>query len=230
MNVHNLMEEIVKQEVDLLYENAKNEKVEWLSCDCENCRLDTVSFVLNRIPPKYVVSGRGATHAAMDLENIQLQADVEALAMEGMRTVSSTKRPYHLDSHNDDASESVQSYFNFNSFTGRIFDGATFEPVSNATVLLKFEGETAQMIDSSWSNPYVTVDATKGSFSFWVKSVPASKPGEKKMFHFSIEINAPGYEKLIFHFELPVLSESGKRTNFDSTFAFRMNDFVIFKK
>ena len=58
MNVHNLMEEIVKQRVDQLYENAKNEKVEWLSCDCENCRLDTVSFVLNRIPPKYVVSGR----------------------------------------------------------------------------------------------------------------------------------------------------------------------------
>ena len=51
MNVHNLMEEIVKQRVDQLYENAKNEKVEWLSCDCENCRLDTVSFVLNRIPP-----------------------------------------------------------------------------------------------------------------------------------------------------------------------------------
>ena len=50
------------------------------------------------------------------------------------------------------------------------------------------------------------------------------------MFHFSIEINAPDYEKLIFHFELPVLSEPGKRTNFDSTFAFRMNDFVIFKK
>ena len=52
MNVHNLMEEIVKQRVDQLYENAKNEKVEWLSCDCENCRLDTVSFVVNRIPPK----------------------------------------------------------------------------------------------------------------------------------------------------------------------------------
>lgn len=230
MNVHNLMEEIVKKKVDKLYENAKEEKVEWLSCDCENCRLDTVSFVLNRIPPKYVVSGRGATHAAIDLDNTQLQADVESLAMEGMRTVSSTKRPYHLDSSNNDAPKNVQPYFNFNSFTGRIFDGATFEPVSNASVLLKFEGETAQMVDSTWSNPYETVDATKGSFSFWVKSVPAKKVGEKKIFHFSIEISAPGYEKLIFHFELPVLSESGKRTNFDSTFAFRMNDFVIFKK
>ena len=136
MNVHNLMEEIVKQKVDKLYENAKEEKVEWLSCDCENCRLDTVSFVLNRIPPKYVVSGRGATHAAIDLDNTQLQADVESLAMEGMRTVSSTKRPYHLDSSNNDAPKNVQPYFNFNSFTGRIFDGATFEPVSNASVLL----------------------------------------------------------------------------------------------
>ena len=137
MNVHNLMEEIVKQKVDKLYENAKEEKVEWLSCDCENCRLDTVSFVLNRIPPKYVVSGRGATHAAIDLDNTQLQADVESLAMEGMRTVSSTKRPYHLDSSDNDAPKNVQPYFNFNSFTGRIFDGATFEPVSNASVLLK---------------------------------------------------------------------------------------------
>ena len=62
MNVHNLMEDVVIKAVNTLYDKVKAEKVAWLTCDCENCRLDTVSYVLNRIPPKYVVSGRGVTH------------------------------------------------------------------------------------------------------------------------------------------------------------------------
>ena len=80
MNVHNMMEDVVAQRVDALYDNLVEEKATWLSCACENCRLDTTSYVLNRIPPKYVVSGRGATYGADALAtDIQIRADIDAL-------------------------------------------------------------------------------------------------------------------------------------------------------
>ena len=231
MNVHNLMEEIVKKSVDNLYENAKSEKLDWLTCDCANCRLDTVSYVLNRISPKYVVSGRGAAHATRDLENNQLQADIEAIALEGMKTVNSTKRPYHLDSFDKQSDDKPSTpYFNFCTFSGRVLDGATFEPVPNATVTFKFQGKIAEMFDSTWSNPYITMDVTQGYFSFLLKPIKTKKANEVKSFCFSIEISAQDYEGIQYHFELPIFSENGKRTNFDSTFTYRLNDFVIFKK
>ena len=40
MNVHNLMEDIVTKSVNTLYDRVKGENVSWLTCDCENCRLN----------------------------------------------------------------------------------------------------------------------------------------------------------------------------------------------
>ena len=45
MNVHNLMEDLVIQNVGEMYAQVKEAKAAWLTCDCENCRLDTVSYV-----------------------------------------------------------------------------------------------------------------------------------------------------------------------------------------
>ena len=179
MNVHNLMEDIVIKAVNTLYDRVKGEAVAWLTCDCENCRLDTVSYVLNRIPPKYVVSGRGVTHNAEYLASSQLQADVDSLALEGMRTVSSTKRPFHTEDrkdciiHGDDIHS--KPAFNFFTFMGIVLDGNTFEPVPKAKITLKMDGKLAEMVDKTWSNPYNMVPSTKGVYSFWVKSIPANE-------------------------------------------------------
>ena len=123
MNVHNLMEDTVTKAVNALYDRVKADNIPWLTCDCENCRLDTVSYVLNRIPPKYVVSGRGVTHNVEYLASSQLQADVDSLALEGMRTVSSTKRPFHSENrkdctiHGDETPTVYGAYFNHESET-----------------------------------------------------------------------------------------------------------------
>ena len=231
MNVHNIMEEIVSRIVNELYEHVKSEKVKWLSCDCENCRLDTVSYVLNRIPPKYVVSGRGVTHTSNVLEDNQITADIEALAIEGMRIVSSTKRPFHSQNRKDcTIQENDTPVFNFCTFTGTVLDGNSFEPIANATILLKCEGKVCDMVDMTWNNPYTTVKSTNGAYSFWVKSTPAKKVGETKTFNFSIEISAPGYETLVHHFDIPVTSEALVRNKLDSTYSLRINDSVLFKK
>ena len=234
MNVHNLMEDIVIKAVDTLYEKVKSENVTWLTCDCENCRLDTVSYVLNRIPPKYVVSGRGVTHNVEYLASSQLLADIDSLSLEGMRTVSTTKRPFHSENRKDctiqgDNSKTKPAY-NFFTFMGIVLDGNTFEPVTNAKITLKLNGKPAEMVDKTWSNPFNLVPSTKGVYSFWVKSIPAKKSGEREFFNFSIEIEAEGYSESVYHFEVPIMSEDKVRDTLDSTYTLKMKDLVIFKK
>ncbi len=231
MNVHNLMEDLVIKNVDKMYEQVKEAKAAWLSCDCENCRLDTVSYVLNRIPPKYIVSGRGVTHATEALNNKQLLADVDALILEGMRTVSSTKRPFHS---NDRKECSViadnKPSFNFPTFTGTILDGSTFEPITDAEIFMKMDGKPVEMIDKTWSNPYTTCRSTKGTFSFWAKSIQAQKEGEQQRFAFTFDIKAPGYTSSTYNVVLPVISESSSRKEIDSTYFLKLKDFILFKE
>ena len=95
MKIHNLMEELVENKVNSLYDDLKETNAVWLTCDCENCRLDAMAFVLNRIPPKYIISSRGITHTAADGNLSQIKADIDALAIEGIRLVSSSTRPTH---------------------------------------------------------------------------------------------------------------------------------------
>ncbi len=234
MNVHNLMEDVVIKAVNTLYDRVKSENVAWLTCDCENCRLDTVSYVLNRIPPKYVVSGRGVTHNAEYLASSQLLADVDSLALEGMRTVSSTKRPFHTENRQDCTIQGSNSNptpaFNFFTFMGVVLDGNTFEPVTNAKITLKMNGNLAEMVDKTWSNPFHLVPSTKGVYSFWVKSLPAKESGEREYFNFSIEIEAEGYSECVYHFEVPIMSEDSVRQTLDSTYTLKIKDLVIFKK
>ena len=234
MNVHNLMEDVVIKAVNTLYDKVKAENVTWLSCDCENCRLDTVSYVLNRIPPKYVVSGRGVTHNVEYLASSQLQADIDSLALEGMRTVSTTKRPFHTENREDceihGSISKAKPAFNFFTFTGIVLDGNTFEPVPNAKITLKIDGRIAEMVDKTWNNPYNLVPSTKGVYSFWVKSIPAKKSGERAFYNFSIEIEAEGYTEAVCHFEVPIMREDKVRDTLDSTYTLKIKDLVIFKK
>lgn len=231
MNVHNLMEDVVKKSVNDLYEQVKNDKATWLTCDCENCRLDTITYVLNRLPPKYVVSGRGATHSEVMLNNQQLKADIETLSLEGMRIVSSTKRPFHLNNRKDcEIAENNSPVFNFSSIIGTVLDGSTFEPIINAKVLLKIDGKPAEMIDKTWINPYTTIKNTRGVFNFWIKPIPAKQSGIKKSFKMELEISCDGYSDLNYHFTLPVESEEKSRIELNSTFTIKLQDLVLFKK
>ncbi len=231
MNVHNLMEDLVIQNVGIMYDQVKEAKAAWLTCDCENCRLDTVSYVLNRIPPKYIVSGRGVTHASETLNNKQFMADVNALILEGMRTVSSTKRPFHTNDRKECSvvADNTPS-FNFPTFTGTILDGSTFEPIIGALVTIKMDGKLVEMIDKTWSNPYTTCRSTHGTFSFWAKSIQTEKEGEQNRFAFTFEISAPGYTNTVYNVVVPVISESSSRKEIDSTYFLKLKDFILFKE
>ena len=231
MNVHNMMEDLVTAEVNGLYEQIKRDKTSWLSCDCKNCRLDTVSYVLNRIPPKYVVSGRGVTHSNEIFADHQLIADISAVAMDGIRIISSTKRPFHtLPREECEVQHEENPSFNFPTFTGTLLDGNTFEPISGAKVLLKLNGEPVEMVDMTWANPTQTFQSTKGAFTFWARPLHANKVGESAKFEFELEIEAAGYEKSYHYFDVPIISDATTKTELNTACSIKISDVVLFKR
>lgn len=231
MNVHNIMEDIVKTRVDSLYDQIKKEKASWLTCDCPNCRADAVSYVLNRVAPKYVVSGRGVTHNSNLLDDHQLRADINAICLEGIRIISSSKRPFHeLPREECKVSRESSPAFNFPTFVGTVLDGNTFEPVSGAKILLKMNGKPMEMVDRTWTNPATTYMSTNGSYSFWGKSIPAEKEGITKTFNFTVEISAEKYTPVIYNFEIPVKSTNHVQENFNANYSVKIKEIVIFKR
>lgn len=231
MNVHNIMEDIVKTRVDSLYDQIKQEKASWLTCDCQNCRADAVSYVLNRVAPKYVVSGRGVTHSTNLLDDHQLRADINAICLEGIRIISSSKRPFHeLPREECKVTAKSSPAFNFPTFVGTILDGNTFEPVAGARILLKMNGTPMEMVDKTWVNPATTYKSTNGSYTFWGKSIQAEEEGITKTFNFTLEISADGYTPTLYNFELPIKSESKVQEEFNANYSVKIKELVIFKR
>lgn len=230
MKVHNLMEDVVTKLVNKLYAQAKKENAPWLTCDCEHCKIDTICYVLNRFPSKYVVSGRGITHSAETLNDKQILADVETVAIEGMKVVNSTKRPFHKDISKADNTVQEKPAFNFATITGTLLDGSTFEPITGATFTLSCDGKIAEMIDSTFSNPYVNCQQTKGVYCFWMKSLPAEKANETRTFQMKLEITAQGYTPITHHFEITLKSDTSIHSELDSNFTIKLKDMVMFRE
>jgi competence protein ComFB len=69
--VKNLMEEIVKKK---LFELIKSRDI----CKCERCLADIQAIVLNNLPPRYTVTGRGDALARFELL-IAAQSNVDMI-------------------------------------------------------------------------------------------------------------------------------------------------------
>ena len=65
MDIHNLMEDIVLDTVNELFD-AKVQGASSVWCTCRQCRMDVACFVLNRLKPEYVLSGRGGAYSEID--------------------------------------------------------------------------------------------------------------------------------------------------------------------
>jgi len=198
MNIHNILEDEVILSVNRTFDNLKEVKPDWFTCECEQCRLDTAAYVLNKLSPKYIVSGRGLTHVLSENES-QSSIDVDALIMEGLKKVLAHARPFHASEAADKASGPV---FNFPLFIGTVCNGLTFEPVSDSVLTLSKDGIPCEMIDHTWTNPTTLTSHTKGKYTFWVKPEPVESPDETKCFQFKLEINAEGFESTVYTFDL----------------------------
>jgi len=226
MNVHNIMEELVYSEVNGLFDTAKKDKAPWLTCSCSQCRLDTICYVLNRVEPRYIKSGRGLAYSQLieSLDKAQLAADINTLAFEGMQQVLASKRPHSTETEGMPETP----VFNFPTLMGKLLDGRTFEPVKNMSVSLYLDSKLAESIDTSWDNPYVISAHTPGTFSFWVKPVASDKEGTKKVFSFEVRVEEKNCDPIQYFFELGITSESFIRTAYSAEHSFVLPDLHLF--
>lgn len=59
MILHNVMEDIVSQEINAILPRLN-------CCTCEKCRMDILAIALNALPPRYVVTEKGQMYAKLD--------------------------------------------------------------------------------------------------------------------------------------------------------------------
>ncbi|NLC11054.1 MAG: late competence development ComFB family protein [Firmicutes bacterium] len=80
------MEETVLKVLDEILEKEKN------ICKCEQCRLDIAAIALNNLPPRYVVTSKGASYARADLLEMQKYIDIMGAISKGIKLVKEHPR------------------------------------------------------------------------------------------------------------------------------------------
>ncbi|MFW5694001.1 MAG: late competence development ComFB family protein [Alkalispirochaeta sp.] len=224
MEIHNLMEDLVHSTVAELCRD--DDQGDHRYCTSAQCQTDAVCYVLNRVPPRYVSSGRGLAHLTSDLRNDQqLMIDLVRLAHEGLHRVSAVRRGYY-DSASGTRIPGI--CFNFPTIKGRILDGTAFMPVSDVDVELLHHDTLVEMFDERWSNPYRISDRTPGTFTFWPAPVEASTPGETRSFDFQLAVHAPGYYELSHHFTVELTSDDRETQGFSLGRDHQLPDLYLF--
>lgn len=83
--LRNLIEEVVVSSVG---EYLQKEGI----CDCEQCKLDVAALALNNLPPRYVVTNRGASYAKADMLDMQKYIDIVGAITKAIKLVKEHPR------------------------------------------------------------------------------------------------------------------------------------------
>lgn len=223
MRIHNLMQDLVTQKVEEFLMTDERGKI----LD-EASKLDVICYVLNRIAPLYVVSGRGLAHTETKSysERAQRLADITALIHEGLSVVEKNRRQRSVDrSPEEDLSG---PWFNFPCIIGRLFYGDNFGPVSGVKVGLYNEGELMRVIDPNWQNPYEMVPNTAGTFLFWPYPIRARASGEQATFTLEIRVHEEGFEPLRYGFTIALTADDHFSDFASITTNYRLRDLYLF--
>ncbi len=71
MIVKNLMEDIVEKKLDEIFDSLN-------CCKCDMCRLDILTYTLNRLPPKYVATTQGELLSRIDSLDTSFEMSIVA--------------------------------------------------------------------------------------------------------------------------------------------------------
>jgi competence protein ComFB len=227
VEIHNIIEDLVLETVNEIFDEASPE--DFPLTHCHQCRLDVACYVLNRVKPEYLISGRGLVYYETDYQGrLQKKADLVALVNEGIRKVNSNRRPYYKLSAETQEALPEPPLFNFPAIMGRVLQGKTFEPVSNVTVCLKSNGELVPMIDYTWQNPYLVVESIRGNFTFLPRPIQAENMEESRHFPFELCLDADGFSPLQHFFELDLTAENELRHSFHAQHTLRCGELYLF--
>ena len=231
MEIHNISEDFVVNSVKTVFDAIKQEKNPDNLCLCDQCRLDTICYALNRTEPSYIISNRGITRIEQDwAKKQQAEADIVALVYKGLKTVNHNMRKtaHHDDSEHSDAFKEQPAY-DLPLIVGRLFDGESFSPIYDVAVELRSKGELVPMRSRNWQNPYTIIKNTPGSFTFWPVAIPAEKTGINKIFEFSIKVENPAYETFNHFFKLPSVSSMQAVKSHSMEKTYKLPDLYIFR-
>jgi len=208
MEIHNISEDVVFSSVRKIFDVIKREGNPEGFCLCEQCKIDTVCYTLNRVMPHYLVSNRGIARVEQDWAGKQqAEADVATLIYKGLRVVNHNMRPNAV--HDDTIPEDkvlTEPAFYIPTLIGRLFDGETFAPLAGVTVELRSNNELVPMRNRNWQNPFTLVANTPGVFTFWPAPVIAKGLDIHSIFEYMLKVESPQYETLTHFIKIPVVS------------------------
>ncbi|GMO63172.1 MAG: late competence development ComFB family protein [Termitinemataceae bacterium] len=228
MEIHNLMEDIVNDEVEKACSAIEKEKDDQGICTCAQCRLDTACFVLNRIHPTYIISSRGLVREdKFTMEKQQKTADITTMVYTALKQIGHNRRAY-FDHGQKEFVRNEGIFFNFPAIIGRIFHGGNFQPLDDVKLTLYINGNEAQTKDANWPNPCFLMQKTEGAYTFWAKSQQTNKINESAKFSFVIKAESDGMEPLQHVFELPLVSEDRENTVFSMARTYKISDLYMF--
>jgi len=232
MKIHNLMEDIVLEKVHEIFEDENADFKSKGYCTCYQCRLDVACYVLNRIQSKYMTSSRGLAHLRTEFQNnLQKSADLASLINDGIKQVSTTKRPHYDHGEEGKIPSPEGPLYNFPTIIGRLFNGKTFEPMKDITISLGKGGKLVEMIEPSWQNPYYISYKTAGTFLFWPHPVPANSPKAKQIFEFELVVEEQAeYDELHHFFEMNLEAEEEFNEAVHLQRTYKLEDLYLFPK
>jgi len=231
MELHNTIKGKVISKVDEIFEAIENSGNAGKFCTCDQCKMDVICYVLNRTPPRYITSNRGASRSLEEgIEWQQQLADIAALIHDGLKQVNHNLRPNftHANEKSHAADEAAIPKFIIPTIMGRVFNGNNFARISEATVELLWAGELVTMMDGNWQNPYHIIHLVEGHYSFWPAPVPSSRENNHKIFEYILRVSAPEFETLTHTFKIPVASEIQAVMSFSPDRTFKLPDLYMF--
>lgn len=237
MVLHNNMEDIILNVIDEMLKNTQD--TFWKN---ELHKHDLACYVLNRVKPRYITSGRGLLHWEQNFErNIQENVDIFCLVAEGMNTIFSRREDekYPLDEEDDELGKEIdhtqEYYFNFPYFIGKVISMRTWEEVSGITVCLKHkvnnDYQLTLMMSKRWQNPYIISEKTNGFYTFFPQPfLDPSEKGSTKTFEFSLLFEHPNLERIEKPFMLDISSEQKKFSTLRRGYVHKIDDVYVDEK
>ncbi len=198
MAITNLMHDIVINTLDEVLKKESERKI------TDTNRDDIIAYVLNRVPPRYVTSERGLLYGILEARyQTQQQVDILLLIYEAINKVVTRRDP--SEEHKDRLHLDKTSFLPH--IIGQVLEEESLSIIADVEVTLMYGKAKAAMVDSDWSNPYITNTATKGHFHFWPKYIKSSMAKKSKA-DFKMIFSHPQYADKKLSLSLDIIKKS----------------------
>ncbi|MFP4383026.1 MAG: late competence development ComFB family protein [Spirochaetia bacterium] len=207
MKLKNYQEDVVLKAIEIALEDQKEYSEDEVFIN------DIAAYVLNRMPPKYIMSERGFTRLAEehyiesdDDENLVNVIELMILINKGIELVKKRRKIAKSNAETDKEAKAtirdgeIEYIHNFPQIVGKVLDKKTKKPVLDATITLKINGKLSDPAEPGWINPYTTNAQTNGLFSFWPRAKKSSKSSET--FHLKIEVEHNDFDTAVYEKEV----------------------------